>query len=165
LLKLGYTKITLTKIPTARSEFLFTSRHSRGYNSRVYKNLLLKTFIAVLILGITHMIGSMFYLYWSTWWFDNISHFLGGFASAFIVFWILSITILKSQLSLRGTIFILIPLVLAVGLGWEVFEYAFNISDPTTGETYITDTSLDLVADTLGAIVAAFFIGGNKKYV
>ena len=49
-------------------------------------------------------------------------------------------------------------------MGWEIFEYLFDLAGSQLGETYWQDTTYDIIADTLGAIVASFIIYKKKLY-
>lgn len=80
------------------------------------------------------------YLYWRYEWFDIIMHFLGGLAIAAILVALLT--------KFRPASFVL--LLAVVFLGWEVFEYVFGIPRETN---YLFDTSLDLLMDSLGALL------------
>lgn len=42
----------------------------------------------------------------------------------------------------------------AIALGWEVFEYAYDISVSIEG--YMADTIMDIIADTIGGILGYF---------
>ena len=128
--------------------------------------LLIYTFAAVFLIGLVHWVAEFFYLYWTVWWFDNLAHFLGGLAIGLFSFWIFKIFYTFKQVpSLRNVICIIVFLTFVVGLGWEVFESVNDIGfAPSLGETYWQDTSYDLLADILGAIVAGYIIFGKKLY-
>ena len=90
--------------------------------------------------------------------YDKFTHFLGvaaitsGLAEAFRV------------LPVRGfarpaaptRVLIAIGLGIAVGIGWEMYEYLGDVAFHTTRVQGTTDTAFDLVFDTLGATVAGF---------
>ena len=125
------------------------------------KPLILLTFALVLLLGVFHQVGSMFYLYWSLPWFDNVAHFLGGLAIGVLSIWVIYGLILRSTPSSVKVMLTTIFSVLIIGVGWEIFEHIYGIANPTGGN-YVTDTTHDLIADTLGAILAGI-IGRLKK--
>jgi len=81
------------------------------------------------------------FLYWKYLWLDIPMHFLGGFASAVFLIGLLY----------RRRPLLLAVAIVAIAVGWEVFEYVFRLPrDPN----YAFDTLLDLVMDTIGAISA-----------
>ncbi len=127
--------------------------------------LLAYSFAAVILIGLVNFVANYFYLYWSIWWFDNVAHFLGGFAMAFLCFWIFTrIYIFKGAPRLGNIIFISVSLMLVVGIGWEIFEVINNIALPPGKETYWQDTTYDLIADTWGALAASLIIYKRKLY-
>ncbi len=52
--------------------------------------------------------------------------------------------------------------VLVVSIGWEIFEYVFDIANPLGGN-YVADTTHDLISDFFGAVVAGL-IGRSKRF-
>jgi uncharacterized membrane protein YjdF len=130
------------------------------------KRLLALAFILVVLLGAVHFLASFFYLYWIVWWFDNVSHFLGGLMTGVLSFWVLRQFVFKSYvLNIRGVLTIILVSVLVVGVGWEVFEKVFNIAEGVPGESYMIDTTVDLIADLLGGVAAAVLVYKNKLHV
>ncbi|MBX4195928.1 DUF2238 domain-containing protein [Candidatus Parcubacteria bacterium] len=124
------------------------------------RGLLILTFVSVIVLGALHQIGSLFFLYWDIVWFDTFVHFLGGFAVAllFLWFWYRA----RALPSRSRAIFLALIFVAIVSAGWEVFEYIYDIANPTGG-TYQVDTLTDLFADIVGGAIAAF-VGTIKKF-
>lgn len=53
--------------------------------------------------------------------------------------------------------------VIVIGIGWEAFEYVYNIANPTGGN-YFTDTSSDIIADILGGLAVTLIAIKNKVY-
>ena len=126
--------------------------------------LLLYTFFSIVFVGVTHFFATLFYLYWTVWWFDNITHFFGGLAMGFLTFLIVKIIYprIKSSSPLKLVIAVFV-MVMIIGVSWEIFEWYFGIALPgTTGERYWADTTLDLVADAFGAITSALIIYKKK---
>lgn len=80
------------------------------------------------------------YLYWRFEWFDLPMHFLGGAMTASLLVALL--------MHFRPRLFILGAVV--VFIGWEIFEYALGFPKESN---YVFDTSLDILMDTLGAVV------------
>jgi len=128
------------------------------------KKILTLTFLSIALLGILHYAGSFFYFYWSIVWFDNVMHFLGGFSIAllFIWFWYFS-GVFGSEVQNTFKFFATtIVFVLLVSIGWEIFEYVFDIANPTGGN-YLVDTTQDLIADFFGTILGVFVVFSIKK--
>jgi hypothetical protein len=77
-------------------------------------------------------------------------HFLGGLVIGVLVVWFFGIE------DRRARTFILVFLsVMAVGIGWEIFEYINGLTDST--EKYELDIKHDLIMDALGAVVSFFW--------
>ncbi|MBI2086972.1 MAG: hypothetical protein HYT69_02270 [Candidatus Zambryskibacteria bacterium] len=126
---------------------------------------LLLAFVSVIVVAGVNFVANFFYLYWTVWWFDNVTHFLGGLSMGLLWFWIFNKFFSFTEApKLKSIIFIVLILVLAVGIGWEIFEYIFDIANLGGGETYWQDTSRDLAADTLGAIAASLIIFKKKLH-
>ncbi|MFQ5661856.1 MAG: hypothetical protein ACE5F2_01215 [Candidatus Paceibacteria bacterium] len=122
--------------------------------------LFLTSFILISIIGILHVSATEFYLYWSIPWFDNLMHFLGGlwFGTTSIWFFFFSGYAGKftPQFSTRNILTVSIASVIVIGVLWEFFE--IGVGSVTLTETdYAIDTSVDLLMDTLGAVVASFY--------
>lgn len=87
--------------------------------------------------------------YWDYPWFDTLMHFIGGLAlSTFII-----------ALLDKHRAFLFLAGMLAVAIGWELFELLINTQREAN---FAFDTSLDLLMDalgmTLGYVVARFTI-------
>ncbi len=84
-------------------------------------------------------------------------HLLGGMGiSFFIMAFLDSRTFIKNNNTfiIVGSIF--------VGIVWELFEIYYNITGYDVGtKMYYIDTAKDLVNDTLGAVIALWFIRSN----
>ena len=132
---------------------------------KVKDKLLLISFISVIAVALANFVAIYFYLYWAVWWFDNVSHFLGGLSIGLFGFWFFHIFFRLPQAKFASILFITIFMVLVIGGGWEIFEYIYDISDPQAGETYWQDTTYDLIADTFGAAVASLIIYKKKLHV
>ena len=115
-------------------------------------------FVIMVILGLAHAAALSFYLYWSYWWFDWVMHSLMGLAIGLVVYW--AIFDLSGPLRLRPksllTPFLVIFLTLiTIGVAWEIFEYVLGLTDSYEA-SYALDVINDLLADSIGAILAAF---------
>lgn len=128
--------------------------------------LLLYSFIAVIAVASVNFVALSLYLYWSLWWFDNMSHFLGGLAIGLVSYWfykkVYPVIVPLGFLRLALIIFVF---VIIIGIGWEAFEYFLGeASNHLGGETYWHDTTYDLISDAVGALVASIIIYKNKLH-
>ena len=127
--------------------------------SPLYLSLVLSILLATI-----HFIAEAFYLYWVYWWLDWLMHFLAGLTGGLATYWVL----FDSGLWRRRSDKILLPILavliclLIVGVAWEVFEYVFAITD-SYEESYYLDVAHDLIADAVGALLAAF-IGVRQTF-
>ena len=121
------------------------------------RSLLFVTFLLALLLFILHYTGMTLYLYWTFWWYDYITHFLGGLVIGVLAMWVLNFE--KRTLS---SFLILFTSVMVVGGAWEIFEYVNGLTFST--QEYPIDTTIDFVMDALGAISAYFlFISRSRE--
>ncbi len=90
-------------------------------------------------------------------------HFLGGLSIGFFLMWIFYVSgIFSKKLpGLRQALLTSFVSVVLIGIGWEIFEYVFNIS--TAQQNYVLDTSIDLIADAFGAVFAVL-LGRYPKF-
>ncbi len=125
--------------------------------------ILLVSFFLILVTGVLHIIGSINHLYWNSFWFDALMHFLGGLSIGSLSLWIwyASGIFEISTPNKREAMITTVLCAILVGLGWEFFESAYGIALPAGGNYHI-DTFHDLVFDFLGGIVAGL-IGRIKS--
>jgi len=122
----------------------------------MHHRILLRAFLAMLLVAGLHFAALSFYFYWQWWWFDILMHFLGGVVVGLGAMWALmgfSFT-QKIPLSDRRTLFLLLFSVAVVGIGWEIMELKFGLYGTSS---YAADTSLDLVMDLTGALAAYWY--------
>ena len=127
------------------------------------KSLLLKSFAVLILLFIVHLIGLKFYLYWDLRWFDSVADFLGGLSVGLFSIWVLFVSGIfgKHHPTKKQIFFSSIVCGMLVGTGWEIFEYVYHIANPIG--SYQVDTTFDLLADFVGAVVAGW-IGRTRTY-
>ncbi len=130
------------------------------------KKLLLTAGITTIIMWAIDFVAGKFYLYWTVRWLDNVTHFLGGLSVGFLIIWFISL-FKKTSWTQKEIIIWTVVGVMLVGFSWEVFEYVLNIAGPSAGETYTLDTTMDLLSDFIGSLVAGYWIIKNilEKYV
>ncbi|MDO8423993.1 MAG: hypothetical protein Q7S54_00085 [bacterium] len=122
--------------------------------------ILFFTFGLAIIDLILHVLAETFYLYWSYWWFDWITHFLTGFTGALGIYWGLFLSGLifrrepDNKFFAGGLVFFFVML---VGVGWEIFEYTNGITD-SYESSYGLDVMIDLLMDASGAVLAVLAV-------
>jgi hypothetical protein len=88
-----------------------------------------------------HYVAMEEFLYWRYAWFDIPMHFLGG----------LSLGVLGVGLLHRRRPAALALFVAAAFVAWEIFEVVFGLP---LESNYVSDTALDIVMDSAGALLA-----------
>lgn len=101
---------------------------------------LVATLLVSSVLAILQWLAVYNYLYWRYIWFDIPMHFLGGVTTA--AFLVALLMHFRPRLFVLGATFVFI--------GWEVFEWYFGFPKESN---HVFDTSLDLLMDTLGALL------------
>ena len=121
---------------------------------------LLKMLAAVVVVVATiHISASIFDLYWRLWWLDIPAHLLGGVFVGLLAVWLLFFSgYLPFRAPSRRALFSSAILgAVAIGAGWEVFERMLGLVANPFFE-YAFDTAKDILMDTLGGFIAAFFL-------
>lgn len=118
-----------------------------------------KTYIPALISVTTlaglHLVASDGHWYVRYPGFDILMHILGGVGLAFSIYWILVTSFPK----FTCTFWHIVELTFLAGFCWEAFETMYDIAGaPVWTEHYYLDSIKDLVNDTLGAIIASYFV-------
>lgn len=118
------------------------------------KRLMLLCMLAALAAGIfmLNQLALEHYLYFFYWWYDIMMHFLGGLLIGGLAAW----GALRFDGDARWGRVLIVTLVsiAAVGIGWEIFEYATG--QYIGQESIVLDTAVDLVMDVVGAVAAAW---------
>lgn len=92
--------------------------------------------------------------------YDQFVHIIGFGVSTLLMF-----SLLKSRLKeMKGFSFWLVIVMAGLGVGAinEIIEFGVTVLVPETGVGGYTNTSLDLVADLIGAIIAAIYTKAKK---
>lgn len=121
-------------------------------------------FITIVVIAILHFSAFQFYLYWRFWWFDVLTHFLGGLWIAISFLWLFFqsgfVNVAKNNKNYSLAVALLSSFI--IGIMWEIFEYYFGIA-VTDASNYTIDTVTDISLDVVGGIIAyCFFV--FKKY-
>ncbi|HRH25516.1 MAG TPA: hypothetical protein PLD99_00985 [Parcubacteria group bacterium] len=130
------------------------------------RSILMSALFFSVLVGVLNKIGGIYFLYWGLSWFDMLMHFLGGVTLALFFIWgyYYSGFLSRNVTSDKLYFFKIICLVMLVGLGWEVFEFYFDIAHPTRGK-YYEDTFLDLFFDFLGVWSVSLLIKFKEKKI
>ena len=117
------------------------------------------TLVAVTALAVLQYFASGGHWYVRFPGFDIFMHILGGVSLALAVYWIL-VTFFKRRFKAGKSLFwTLVGCTFGLGIAWEIMEAMNGIAGAPFGTSaYYLDTVKDLVNDTLGAIIAAYFI-------
>lgn len=108
-----------------------------------------------LLVAVLHFFAIRLYLYWNFEWFDIVMHLLGGAFIGFLVSWAVFYFYNGSALKIKPAISFVMLSVLFIGIGWELFEAVTKTTGVIPGDSYISDTALDLIMDILGGAFAA----------
>jgi hypothetical protein len=111
-------------------------------------------FIAAISLRLIHVKAMHEKLYFFYPYFDVPVHFLGGISAAllFLFIYLIITKARSSEWNEREVALTIIFGTLAIGIGWEIFEYLAGL---TTELNYARDTLLDLTMDVMGSLVVA----------
>ncbi|RYJ14854.1 hypothetical protein ELS19_13420 [Halogeometricum borinquense] len=113
---------------------------------------------SVLVTGL-HFGGLHYRVYTTRPWWDLLTHAMGGVGVAAI----LAMTHRRSVAAGQSTWW-LIPAVLAIGSGFEVYEFVFKTFWYNwTLRFYVVDTIIDLIINTSGAVVVAVALAGYRS--
>lgn len=112
-----------------------------------------------LLVSVLHFGGVLYNVYTVVPWWDLLTHAMGGFGVAAL----LGLTFRRS--TLRAPLWV-VPAVLAIGAGFEVYEFLFKrFWHHWTLGFYIEDTVIDLVVNTSGAVVFALAARGYRRRI
>ena len=116
------------------------------------KNLLKHLVFLMFFIFVLDLVGVSLYWDYSTWWFDMVLHFFGGFWVG--LFFIYVFYIRKQILK---PFFHIIIFVLLIGILWELFEfYANNYIGKSPFD--IIDTLSDIFFDLSGGLCAILYL-------
>ena len=133
------------------------------YTNKLYtKKVLRVDALSIWGLFLLSFIAIHFNIYYTLPWFDTFMHFLGGATAAVVLYVILARLDLRYYRTVASFFVALVLMTFLVGLFWEIVEYVVNYYIPTYAFD-IVDTATDLVADTLGAVVAALLLFTQKQ--
>ena len=98
-----------------------------------------------------HFVGVWTELYKTIWWWDLVTHSLGGVGVAGLAY-----LAHHEQGRAAASVWWVVPSVFAIGSGFEVYEFLFkSFWHDLTLRTYAVDTTVDLIVNTTGAALVA----------
>lgn len=120
------------------------------------KPLIFEILILSIIVATLHKIALSLYLYWTTDWFDLLMHTLGGLLIGLIGIYLFyrSGIFHFSGDKIWSIFFVTVFFVLVVGLSWELWEIFVGFTNVLNDQT---DTIIDVLMDTLGAIISVVY--------
>lgn len=118
----------------------------------------------ITIAVIANIAGYLWNLYQQIRWFDEVLHAFTSFALTLLL------ALLLYEMVLSGAqtrpilyVFTVASLGIAVGVLWEIAEWAYEQIMPGNNILGKTDTMIDLIMDILGAVVAGILSMGMLK--
>lgn len=139
---------------------------------RRFSNVFLFGFLSYMV--VAGIIGSVFNVYYTEFWYDRFVHTLMGFIFAMVGLIIVSKLTYYKKLSVSAVIFFVFTFSLAVECVWELFEW---FTDLYLGQTaqggafpgdipLVTDTMEDILCNFSGAILfCVYFVIGKFSKV
>jgi hypothetical protein len=120
-----------------------------------------------LILGfliILHSAGSYYSWYWQYSWFDFVVHAVSGLWAAMLILWLASVFGQINSLKEYKIKTFLIAFISAIliGIVWELVENYTQITF-TQASGYGLDTTLDIISDSIGGILAYFYFIRRRR--
>jgi VanZ family protein len=109
-------------------------------------------FISAVVLSVVGIVAN---LYERLWWFDELTHFYSFFAISLLLATLLyGATLTGREEHPLLLILTIAALGLAMGALWEISEWLYDWMVPGNAIKGKQDTMVDLVVDTVGALVA-----------
>jgi hypothetical protein len=109
------------------------------------------------LVSVLHFGGVRYGIYTQLPWWDLLTHTMGGLGVAGILAMTFRVSTLRSPVWLVSG-------VLAIGAGFEVYEFVFKTFWYRWSlRFYVTDTAIDLVVNTIGAVAVAVAVAGYRR--
>jgi len=101
--------------------------------------------------------GMYFELYEASVWYDKIMHVIGSSAVAYVLFVTVDVYSRQWQLAMPPIVTPMLVVLgtLSAGTFWEFFEYGIDTTGLFQAQRGLDDTMQDLLADAIGAVIAA----------
>ncbi len=116
------------------------------------------------------ILGDIIGFYYKFWWWDILLHGISGLALGILGFMIVYALYVEEKIKAMPFMVALLSFCFAVTLGtiWEIYELAIDQILGLTTQMGLLDTMIDLILDSLGAIVASvsgyFYVKFGKGY-
>ncbi|MFT5179947.1 MAG: hypothetical protein ACI9GH_000372 [Candidatus Paceibacteria bacterium] len=125
------------------------------------KPIFWEIFFLIILIAVLHKVALVFFLYWTTGWYDIMMHLLGGFwLSISIIFIFFTSGHIRFPKEHKPLVFLFtISGVLVIGLGWELWELFAGLTDVLED---LIDTVIDVIMDSIGGTLAFIYY---KKYI
>lgn len=123
---------------------------------KLFKNL----FYLIIVIFVLNALADKLYWYYTIWYFDMVTHFLGGFWIGLAFFYIF----LKKNYINYLDILKIIFFVLFIGIFWEIFEFIVN-NYLAQNPFNILDTLSDIFFDLSGGILSILYFLKSFKEV
>lgn len=125
------------------------------------KKVTFATFFLVMALLVLTLLGHRYGLYDSQWWYDNMTHTIGGVFLSFFGFSLLFRY--KNVVDPSLSVVAVALFVFAIGVFWEVYEYAVQLAFPFERVASPLDSLQDVALDILGGMIGICFVHWLKK--
>ncbi|MFC5278450.1 hypothetical protein ACFPM1_06725 [Halorubrum rubrum] len=103
-----------------------------------------------------HFAGLTLEIYSAISWWDLLTHSMSGFGIA-----ALAVLTHRDRVARYGSVWWVVPTIVAIGAGFEVYEFAFKAFwHEWTLQKYVVDTVVDLGMNTLGGTVVSSAVSG-----
>ena len=120
--------------------------------------------VAATFVFLSLFLGSAMDFYYRFWWWDIVLHTASGFLLGiigFVALFVLNQTDqVRPAMKPRFICFFGVTFAVTLGVAWEIFEFVADRIRPEfnmqSNETGVRDTMVDLIVDTIGAVVVAF---------
>ncbi|SHJ33305.1 hypothetical protein [Propionispora hippei] len=123
---------------------------------RLYMNNYVRALIVITVVADSYIGGYLGY-YMTSQIFDKALHLFGTYSFALFFYILLAQLIIRQPVNRLFTCLFIICLGISLGVVYELLEFAVDtINKPLIpGQASLVDTDLDLLADTVGAVIAA----------
>jgi hypothetical protein len=123
----------------------------------IYKWSIWRGFIVIAILFFLNWIGVLFHIYSTLWWWDTLTHMLGGIVVGFLAYALCARYSIYADIDDKESWIIWFLLVLCVAVGWELYEVIVS-QILLDGVFSVIDTLHDVMNDLLGGLVSYYWI-------
>jgi hypothetical protein len=116
-----------------------------------------RAFLLLCVIGLLNLLGDTFYLFDFVWGYDIVLHLLSGVLMGICVFIFFGLFPLLKKQSRNTKLFVAVLSAFIAGIIWEYYELHFGLTFLSDGAVYFSDTAKDIMLDTFGGFVGAFY--------